>query len=93
MSQYTMEELKDIQIKSYRMGAFYEDSMEQYKRDYASVTLRAKIDTLLAMDRMLSGADEDNECAWNALHDSLMFDVGYYIRMCESLERGKTYGS
>ena len=92
MSQYTMEELKEIQIKSYRMGAFYDDSMEQYQRDYASVTLRKTIDTLLAMDRIIDGADGDHESAWNALHDSLMFDVGYYIRMCESLERGKTNG-
>ena len=92
MKLYTKEELKDLHTRSYVMGAFRDDSMEQFKRDYASITLRKTIDTLLSMDSMIHGADGDYESAWNTLHDALMFDVCFYRRMCESLERGDTNG-
>lgn len=93
MKQYTMEELKELHTHSYVMGAFHDDSMEQFKRDYASVTLRKTIDALLSMDSIIHGADGDYESAWNTLHDALMFDVSFYHTMCESLERSEPVGS
>ena len=92
MKQYTKEELRKISDRSYEMTTSYDDSMEQYKRDNAGSILRETIDTIISMDQMLDYADGDYESAWNALHDSLMFSVGWYLRLCESLERGETNG-
>lgn len=92
MRQYTKQELKAIKDESYELTISYDDSMEQYKRNCAGAFLRGTIDTIITMDNMIDGTNGDYESAWNALHDSLMFDVGWYLRNCESLQRGENNG-
>lgn len=92
MKDYTREELEEISTKSYGMTSCYDDSIEQYNRDRAGVILRTVIDVLQAMDSIISGTEGDYESAWKALHITMMTDVNYYLRLCESLERGEYYG-
>ena len=92
MKQYTKEELKEIRDQSYKMTSSYDDSIEQYKRNSTGAYLREAIDTIITMDNMIDGADGDYESAWNALHDNLMFDIGWYLRVCESMQRTECNG-
>lgn len=92
MKQYTLSELVEMHSKSYHITSAADDSIEQYERDRNGVILRYSIETLRSMDRILSGSGNDYEEAWITLRSSLLFDIEYYHRACESTQRNDIDG-